>query len=205
MTDALAERAIFSVLLPATNTITEPDLATLSPKGVSNQTYRFALPGRPDTVAPLLEWIGPAVEQAMNCRPDRLIVGYTTEFLPGGITVAQQIRSFVEDTAGCPTTMASDAVPEALKTLGARRIAIVTPYLPAEDQNVEDYFNTLGFSVATVAGLQVPRTRLLGTAQFSEGQVRNTFARMDEAEIDALVQIGTNLVCTGFAAEHDHT
>ena len=201
MTDALGLRAVFSVVLPATNTITEPDMAAQRPPGVSNQTFRFALHGRPDNLDALLDLMGPTIGLALDCRPDRIIVGYTSEFLPDGITAASQLRAFVEDAVGRATTMASDAVPEALKTLGAKRIGIVTPYLPAEDRNVAEYFTALGFSVTGVAGLSSARDRLLGTAQISEADVRDAFARVDAADVEVLVQIGTNLVCAGFAAE----
>lgn len=201
MTDALGSRAVFSVVLPATNSIAEPDMASQQPPGVTNQTFRFHLPGRPDTADPLIDWMRPAVALASDCKPDRLIVGYTTEFLPDGVEVASGLRAYVEGAIGCPATMASDAVPAALKTLGARRIAIVTPYLPEEDRNVADFFSALDFSVAQVTGLSSARERLLGTAQFSETDVRAAFARVDAADVEALVQIGTNLVCAGFVGD----
>ena len=201
MTDALGHRAVFSVVLPTTNSITEPDMAAQRPPGVSNQTFRFPLPGRPDNVETLLELMGPTVTRALDCRPDRIIVGYTSEFLPGGVQVAARLRAFVEDAVNCPVTMASDAVPEALKTLGAWRIGLVTPYLPAEDENVKEFFTALGFEIVAVTGLSSARDRLLGTAQFSAADVRDTFARVDGPEIEALVQIGTNLVCAGFTAD----
>ncbi len=201
MTDALGLRAVFSVVLPATNSIAEPDMAAQRPPGVSNQTFRFPLPGRPDNLDTLLELMRPTVALALDCQPDRIVVGYTSEFLSDGITVASRLRAFVEDAVGCPTTMASDAVPEALKTLGAKRIGIVTPYLPAEDRNVQEYFAALGFSVAGVAGLSSARKRLVGTARISEADVRDAFARVDAADVEVLMQIGTNLVCAGFAAD----
>ncbi len=201
MTDALGLRAVFSVVLPATNSIVEPDMAAQRPPGVSNQTFRFPFPGKPDNLDSLIELMRPTVALALDCQPDRIVVGYTTEFLPDGITVASRLRAFVEDAVGRPTTMASDAVPEALKTLGAKRIGIVTPYLPAEDRNVLEYFTALGFSVTGVAGLSSARKRLVGTAQISEADVRDAFARVDAADVEVLVQIGTNLVCAGFAAD----
>ena len=201
MTDALGTRAVFSVVLPATNTITEPDMASMRPSDVTNQTFRFPLPGRPDTPDALVDWMRPAVAHAMDCRPDRIVVGYTSEFLPDGVAVASRLRAFVEDAVDVPATMASEAVPAALTALGARRIGVVTPYLPEEDRNVEAFFTELGFSVAGVAGLSSARDRLLGTARFTEADVRETFARVDADEVEALVQIGTNLVCAGFAAD----
>ncbi len=201
MTDALARRAVISVVMPATNSIAEPDMAALRPQGVSNQTFRFSLPGRPDTLDTLLDLMRPTLALALDCQPDRLIVSYTSEFLPDGVTVASRLRALVEDVVSCPVTMASDAVPEALKTLGAKRIGIVTPYLPEEDRNVEEFLTTLGFSVACVAGLSSARKRLVGTARISEADVRDAFARIDGTDVEALVQIGTNLVCAGFAAD----
>ncbi|MDA1101927.1 MAG: arylmalonate decarboxylase [Proteobacteria bacterium] len=202
MTDALGLRAVFSVVLPATNSIAEPDMAALRPPGVSNQTFRFPLPGRPDTLDNLFDLMRPTVDLTLACQPDRIIVGYTSEFLPDGIIAASQLRAFVENAVGGrPTTMASDAVPDALKALGAKRIGIVTPYLPSEDRNVEEFFTARGFSFAGVAGLSSARDRLVGTAQISEADVRDAFTRVDAADIEVLVQIGTNLACAGFATE----
>ena len=201
MTDALGRRAVFSVVLPATNSIAEPDMASLRPPDVSNQTFRFPLQGRPDNFDTLLELMRPTIALALDCQPDRIVMGYTSEFLPDGINVASRLRAFVEGAVGRPATMASDAVPEALKILGAKRIGIITPYLPAEDRNVEEFFEALGFSVASIAGLSSARERLVGTAQISETDVRGAFTRVNAPEIEVLVQIGTNLVCAGFAAD----
>jgi maleate isomerase len=44
MTDALGTRAVLAVLVPATNTMVEPDLASLQPPGVTNHTFRFPFP-----------------------------------------------------------------------------------------------------------------------------------------------------------------
>jgi len=201
MTDALGRCAVFSIVLPATNSIAEPDMAALCPDGVTNQTFRFALPGRPDTVDALVELMRPTLALAPVCGPDRIILGYTSEFLPDGIAVAARLRRLVEQAVpDLPVTMASEAVPAALKALGAERIGVVTPYLPAEDQNVAAFFTGLGFSVVAVTGLSSARERLVGTAQFSEADVRDAFGQVDAPDVDALVQIGTNLTCARFCA-----
>ncbi len=201
MTDAIGQRAVFSVILPATNSIVEPDMATQRPPGVSNQTFRFPFPGRPDSLDDLMELMRPTVTLALDCQPDRIVVGYTTEYLSDGNTAASRLREFVEGAVGRPTTMASDAVPEALTSLGARRIGIVTPYPAAPNRNVEAYFTHLGFSVADVVGLHDATKGLVDTARFGEADVRDAFARVDAPGVEALVQVGTNLACAGFAAE----
>lgn len=198
MTDALGTRRVFALLLPATNTITEPDMATLRPAGVSNQTYRFPFPGMPDTLDALLDMMRPTVGLMLECEPDAVIVGYTTEFLPDGLEAAARLRDFVEDAVRRSTTMASDAVPQALHAIGARRIGVVTPYTPAGDANVKAYFEALGFEVAAIGGLSTKGR--VHTARLTEAQVRGVFEAVDVAGVEALVQVGTNLVCAGFAA-----
>ena len=107
----------------------------------------------------------------------------------------------VIDTVGLPTTMASDAVPEALRSLGTQRIGIVTPYQPTVNHNVETYFTALDFSVRDVVGIYNPHKGLVDTARISASNVHEAFKRVDAADVEALVQVGTNLACADFAAE----
>jgi maleate isomerase len=130
MTDTFGFRAVFSVLLPATNAVVEPDMAELRPPGVTNQTYRFPFPGLPDTVEDLMDLMRPTLDMALACEPDRVVVGYTPEYMADGVTAASRLRCFVEDIVGLPVTLASDAVSEALKALGVRQIGLVTPFSP---------------------------------------------------------------------------
>lgn len=198
MTDAFGFRAVFSILLPATNAVVEPDMAALRPPGVTNQTYRFPFPGLPDTVEGLTDLMRPTLDLALACEPDRVVVGYTPEYMPDGVTAASRLRSFVEEKVGLPVTVASDAVSEALKALGVKRIGLVTPFLPEANRNVMSYFSALGFSVVSEAGFSSAHKGRVYTARISEADVRDAFARVDTPEVEALVQVGTALVCAGF-------
>jgi len=201
MTDALGQRAVFSVVLPATNAITEPEMAVLRTPGVSNQTFRFPFPGRPQNLDDLTTWMSPAITLALDCQPDRIIVGFSTEFLPDGFIVASQLRAYVEGMVKCPTTMASDAVPEALKTLRAEQIGIVTPYPPETNRNVESYFTKLGFNVSKIIGITRTDRGRIDTTRIREAEVRAAVGDVNTAEVDALVQIGTAMICAGFSAD----
>jgi maleate isomerase len=201
MTDALGQRAVFAVVLPATNTVAEPDMAALRPSGVSNQTFRFPFPRRPDSLSALIEMMGTTIAFALDCRPDRVIVGFSTEFLPDGFEVAAQLRAHVESIAGHATTMAADALPAALKVVGAKQIGIVTPYSPDTNRNVQAYFSGHGFTVSRIVGITRSDRGRIDTARIGEADVRAAIAEVDAAEVDALVQVGTAMICTGFAAD----
>ncbi len=42
---------------------------------------------------------------------------------------------------------------------------------------------------------------MVDTARIGEADVRGAFARVDAADVEALVQVGTNLACAVFAAD----
>lgn len=199
--DVLGFRAVFAVLLPAVNAVVEPDMAALRPAGVTNQSCRFPFPGRPDTVEQLIDLIGPIVELALACQPDRIVLAYTPEYMAGGLTASERLRAFVEQTAGLSVTTASDGVVAALNALGARRIGLVTPYLPETSRNVEGFFAAHGFDIVDTAGLGTAAARAGSTARVAEATVRDAFSRVDRPEVEVLLQVGTALVCTGFVAD----
>lgn len=198
MTDSFGFRAVFSVLLPATNAVVEPDMATLRPHGVTNQSYRFTFPGLPDTVKDLLELMRSTLDMVLACEPDRIIVAYSPEYMNDGVNAASQLRRFFEERFEIPFTLASDAVSEALKALGATRVGIVTPFLPEANRNVSSYFAAHGISVVSEAGFSSAQKGRAYTARISEAEVREAFERVDTPEVEALVQVGTALVCAGF-------
>lgn len=207
MPDAFGDRAVFSVVLPVTNAMVEPDMADLRPRGVTNQTFRFPFPGLPDTVEALMELLGATLDTVSSCGPDRVVVAYTPEYMADGVEVTAQLRRFVEDRTGLAVTMASDAVTEALKALDVKRIGLVTPFLPAANVNVVAYFEAHGISVVSEAGFSSAQKGGTYTALISEAEVGDAFARVDSPDVDALVQVGTALACAGFVdaleARHD--
>lgn len=155
-------------------------------------------PGLPDTIEDLIDLMRPTVDMGLACEPDRIVVGYTPEYMADGVNAVSRLRSFIEDIVGLPVTLASDAVSEALKALGVRRIGLVTPFLPTANRNVESYFAALGFSVVSEAGFSSAQKGRVYTARISEADVRDAFARVDTPEVEALVQVGTALGCAGF-------
>lgn len=200
MTDALGHLAVFSIILPATNVISEPEMSAIRVPGVTNQTYRFPFPGRPKGFNDLTNLMKPAISLALECQPDRVIVGFSTEFLPNGLQIASDLRSHVEDIVQLPTTLASDAVPEALKILSAKRVGIVTPYPPETNQHVYSFFTDLGYQVTKITGIAKTDKGRINTAQVREEEVKTAMAVVDAAEVDVLVQVGTAMICSGFTA-----
>jgi maleate isomerase len=72
----------------------------------------------------------PTLDMVLACEPDRIVVAYSPEYMNDGVHAASQLRRIFEDRLAIPVTLASDAVPEALKAFGATRVGLVTPFLP---------------------------------------------------------------------------
>jgi maleate cis-trans isomerase len=66
----------------------------------------------------------------------------------------------IEGAAGVPATTGVRAVREALHHVGARRVAIASPYPERHDQAMSTYLSGDGFEIVRAEGLNVPFKKL---------------------------------------------
>jgi maleate isomerase len=185
MTDTLAPRRILGVLVPWFNTVVEPELDALRPRGVSNQTARFTLDAR------VVEDVGDAAGKLMACAPDALLIGLATESFPNGLAVLESAATTLAQRCERPVFTASHAPHAALRVLGARRIGVVTPFDDAANERVRAAFEAAGFEVLRIAGLACPSIDAIGRTPADA--IRRVFGEADTNEAQALVQVGTGL------------
>lgn len=185
MADTLSPRAALGVLVPYFNSVVEPELAALRPPGVTNQTARFTLD------ATVLENIAEAAAGLASCGIGALLVGLSTESFPGGLAMLRQGADDLAARTQLPVFTASHATHAALRHLGARRVAVVTPFDADANARVASSFEESGFEVAGIAGLACADLAAIGRSAPQE--VRRVFADADVETADALVQVGTGL------------
>ena len=131
MVDTLASRGIIGVMTPAMNTVVQPELELLRPQGVTNQMQRFRLGG--DKVS---DDLIDEAEKLMDCHPVALAIGLTTDAGPGGVAKLAARCAELAEAVGIPVCNASEADHAALHALGAKRVAVVTPFSAEVDLNV---------------------------------------------------------------------
>ncbi len=207
MTDALGWRAKFAVLVPSTNSSVQPEFDAMRPPGVTNHISRIRIPNmalnNDDDFARLVEHIAEgqieAVDSAMTCEPDRLVLGISVETFWGGYALSRQLKAELETHTGLAVSMGAEASEQALKLVGARRIGVVTPYFPIGDRNVAQFFGEAGFEVTRMVGLKCASPVLI--AHVGEAQLRDAILAVDGPEIDAIIQVGTNLAMARLAPE----
>jgi len=194
MTDTLGHRAVIGVMTPAMNTVVEPELAILRPEGVTNQMQRFRLGG--ERISGDLD---DEASKLMDCSPAALAIGLTTDAGPGGPARLVTRCAELETQVGVPVLNASAADYSALKTLGAKRIAVVTPFNAEIDADVKANTEAAGFEVVAIKGTQAPS--LPAIVETSLDDIRSVFAEVAVNGIDAILQVGTALPVVGLIEE----
>lgn len=206
MPDALGWRLKLGVIAPSTNTIVQPDFDSMRPPGVTNHFGRIHIPNDPlrgdEDFTRLIDAVRremmAAIDRIMTCEPDHLVMGMSSETFWDGLDGSERLRERVEARAGVKVTMGSDAARLALAQYRpVRRIGVVTPYMPVADAQVRRFFTDCGFEVARLEGLKCASPVLI--AHVSEPELRDAVLRVDGPDIDAVVQVGTNLSMTRLA------
>ncbi len=208
MTDALGWRRKFGVVAPSTNTSVQPEFDAMRPKGVTNHQVRIWIPDDPvesdEDFNRLMDNIRGAfddsLDRVMTCRPDYIVMGMSAETFWDGLAESERMRARVMERTGLGVAMGSDSCRAALAAYGgAKRIAVLTPYWPVGDKNVRRFFEQCGLDVVRIEGLKCRSPMLI--AHVGEDELRAALVRLDGDDVDAIVQVGTNLAMARLADE----
>ncbi|MCC5978203.1 MAG: hypothetical protein JJU21_09090 [Salinarimonas sp.] len=200
MVDSLGYRMKFGVIAPSTNTSVQPEFDAMRPVGVTNHFSRIVIPDNPvtsdedfnrlmdDIRAALMD----SVDAVMTCRPDYLVMGMSAETFWDGLEGSIELERRVEERAGVKVAMGSDACRAALGCYdNVKRLGVITPYMPVGDVQVRKFFTDCGFEVVNLKGLKCKSPMLI--AHVSETELRDAINEVDGPDVDAIVQVGTNL------------
>jgi maleate isomerase len=206
VTDLLGYRKRIGIVVPSTNTSVQPECEMLRPRGVTNHIARISIKERPliseqaflEHVQAMRDGMRGAIDQVMTCQPDHVIMAVALEAFWGGVQQADELQAELSERARVGVSMGSTATVAALRRLGAKRIAVLTPHQPRGDEQVRHYFEDAGLEVKRLTGLKCASPVLI--AHTTARQMIDTLKALDGDDIDALVQVGTNLaaieVCT---------
>ncbi|MFJ4773100.1 hypothetical protein ACIP88_29045 [Streptomyces uncialis] len=201
------QRARLAVLVPSTNTVVEAEYQALAPRGVTVHTGRMYVPApsvASDTdttrlLTDVRDAVPGALRSVLTCLPDHVALGMSAPTFYGGVEGAHAYESELARTAGVPVTAGSTACTLALRAVGARRIAVLSPYRPVNDIQVRAYFTGGGFDIVGYRTLLC--TSATQIAEVDEKTLTAEAERLARTRPDAIVQVGTNLWFAGLAAE----
>jgi maleate isomerase len=207
MTDVLGWRKTFGVLGPSTNTVVQPEFDDMRPEGVTNHYSRIYTPNAHavsnetfmNATQVISQNVLDAVDSVMTCSPDYLVMGMSAITFYGGDQGADEFQSKVEDASGIGVSIGSHSTKAALRAYeGINKIAFISPYFPAANDQVRLYFEDSGFEVKSDISLECPRWTAI--AEVTPDQLRQELDKLDADDVDALVQVGTNLSMARLAA-----
>jgi maleate isomerase len=208
MRDVLGWRRKFGVLGPSTNTIVQPDFEMMRPIGVTNHYSRIFTPNAQavsnETFMAGTELIGrnvlEAVRSVMTCSPDYLVMGMSAVTFYGGAAGADAFQAKVERESGVGVSIGSHSCTAALKAYGSvKRIAFLSPYYPVANKEVARYFADSGFEV--VRDLYLECKSWTAIAEVPTDVLREKLIALNGAgDVDAIIQVGTNLSMVRLAA-----
>jgi maleate isomerase len=188
-------RKKIGLILPSSNTTTEPDFQSVLPPDVSLHTSRIWVV---DVTDEDLEAMNSEAEQAARyvgtAAVDVIAYACTSGSFIGGPGYDQALLARIVDAAGGPPAIGtSPAMIEALRSSGVRKVSIVTPYTDAINERMAAFVEAHGFDVLRIRGQQIVPNLEIG-AQSPEAIL--AFARENlDADAD-----GYFLSCTNWRA-----
>lgn len=208
MTDLLGYRAKFGVLGPATNTIVQPEFEAMRPVGVTNHYSRIyvenanAISNEAFMQGTLVisENTLDAVRHVMPCAPDYLVMGMSAVTFYDGAEGCVAWKKKIEDYSGLKISVGSESIVAALEAYGGvKKIAFMSPYYPVANAEVANFFSDYGYETVRDICLQCPSWTAI--AEVTNQTTRNSFYELDSDDVDAIIQVGTNLSAIYLAAD----
>ncbi len=208
MENYIGSRAKIGVIIPATNTGVEYDLQKFNLDGVTWHPSRFWVELRnwqeaADKGTPInsvfenfLELIRPeiplSIRNVMSAKVDHIMLGMSAETFWGGLEGNIKFeKTIVDQLEGLSLTTGATAVRMALENFKCKTLSVVTPYPPVGDDNVRRFFGDIGFKVKLIHGLCRPSATAIAETPIST--VIDAVRKIDGDDVDAIVQVGTNL------------
>lgn len=210
MTDVQGYRAVLGVIGPSTNTVVQPDMERMRPAGVTNH-YRGIFVTDPVALSnedflagttAISDNTLAAVREAMTCKPDYLVLGMSAITFYGGIAGGAKFKAEVEALAGVGASTGSESTVAALKAFGGiRRVSFVSPYYPVANAEVRRYLAESGFE--TVRDVPLECKCWTDIAKVAPERLSEVIDYLDGPDVDAIVQVGTNLSMVQLAADKE--
>lgn len=180
-------RGRIGLVLPADNTIVEPEYAKVLPEGISAHAVRLSTGDQRERMP--VE----AVEMAPSLKEAEVdIVGYfcaASSFLLGPDGNRKLVTDLSTATDGLPAFTASTAMADALRRVGGGRISVLSPHRPNIAAKLGEYLEADGFEIAGLTALDMGLQEING--QYP-GHVYQAVRAMDHADADAIFIAATN-------------
>ncbi len=186
----------FGVLIPSTNTTVEIEYSHLLPSSLQFHVGRLLTsgigpfsPSKDDDIDYQARLLGTAKVEVIS-------LAQTSASLFADDYDANVIRR-MSAAAGVPAITSAQAVGQAVRALGTKRIALVSPYSQPVIERAKHYYESkFALSVVALEGFAATDSYMIG--KLGPENARDAFARINSPEIDCFVVPGGNFPTMSF-------
>lgn len=186
---------LIGVLTPQANTTVEPELWTLLPPQMSMLNAR--LTSENGTIEErLVDYTGKFLETATsfaNAPVTSLAAACTGASYLIGAQAEARIVHEVEAARGVPFITAALASVAALHQMGARRIALLSPYPDSLNAASTPYWERVGFDVVAKAGPALQKDAFHPIYAMTGSGVLAAYEEPSASDADAVLMLGTGM------------
>jgi maleate isomerase len=178
-------RAKMGFVLLATEQTVQDDIVALCPDGVGVHFARAAIPYSitTETLAAQAELLAPA---AATLLPDGSLDVVCYACTSGSLVIGEE-RVHAELVRGAPNARPTSliaSVIKALRIIGAKRLAVATPYLADINAREARYLERAGFDVVAITGLDLEKDSDM--VRVAPGFIRDFAISVDRPDVDAV-------------------
>jgi maleate cis-trans isomerase len=181
------------LIVPSWNTVMEYEVQRMARGEMSVHSMR--IPHTADTEEKLL-WLGTQAPAAAgllaHAKVDVICYGCAAGgFLKGPVEDRALGEKIAKET-GIPVAVSSAAVAEALRTLGAKRVSLASPYAPWLNERLRQYLTAAGFKVMAMQGLDTQNHSAVTTER-----IEALIAEVDRPQTQAIFVSCSNFPTLG--------
>jgi len=188
------------LIVPSWNTVMEYEVQRMAGGSMSVHTMR--IPHTADTEEKLL-WLGTQAPAAAgllaHAKVDVICYGCAAGGFLKGPVEDQALGARIEKETGIPVAVSSAAVAEALRTLGAKRVSLASPYAPWLNERLRQYLAAAGFEVMAMQGLDTQNHSAVTTER-----IEALIAEVDRPEAQAIFVSCSNFPTLGIIESMEH-
>jgi maleate isomerase len=184
----------FGALIPSTNTTVEIEYSHLIPAGVAQAHYGRMMSsnyGASPFASPLDADVDYQAKLLGTARIAMIALIQTSACLFKDNYDEVTCARITRESNGVPAITSAMAIGEALKALGTRHVALVSPYSEEVNARARHYFESKhGLGIVALEGFAAKDSYMIG--KLGPENARDAFQRIDRPEIEAFVVPGGN-------------
>lgn len=190
-----APKGLIGLLTPQANTTVEPEMAILTPPGYAFVNARL-MSDKGTIEARLVDYfatLSGQLRQFANAPIGTALVATSGMSYLAGVEAERNILAEVSTRHGIPVFTSAIASVHMLQALGARRIALVSPYPESLNAASRKYWSAHGFTVVVETGAYKDTGEFHPIYSLFGGDALAALDALPDVDLDAVLMLGTGM------------